>query len=133
MGQALRKYLPALLLLGCIHAYQPAELDFSRQADSFDRVLYALRDDYPSLAEVDRDGFRIQSAWISCEDGGRPAQRRLSLFLGEPGVMNVVVEVRYLRLGVFGDPSWTSPQGHQTWEREILEQISAALEPMAGV
>jgi hypothetical protein len=119
-----------MLLLGsCVHSYRPAELKFQEQSDSFDRVLYALRDDYPSLAQVDREGFRIQSAWIACEDRGTPAQRRLSLFREAPGLINLVVEVRYLKLGVFGGPSWTSPQGHQTWEREILEQITAALQP----
>ncbi len=128
MGPALRS-LGLLVLLGaCVHAYRPAELSFAAQPDSFDRVLYALRDDYPSLTEVDRDGFRIQSAWIACEDRGTPAQRRLSLFLERPGLMSVVVEVRYLKLAVFGNPSWTTPQGHQTWEREIVEQISAALQ-----
>ena len=126
MGAGMR-ILPALLLLAaCVHAYQPSRLRLAPSDEAFDRILHVLRDDYPSLVEVDRENFRIQSAWISCEDRGVPAQRRLNLFIDEPGGLNVLVEVRYLHLGMFGDPSWTSPRGHRPWETELLARIEAA-------
>ncbi len=125
-GPGLRA-LPVLLLVGaCVHAYQPSKLSFLPDDDAFDRILFVLRDDYPSLVEVDRANFRIQSAWISCEDRGVPAQRRLNLFVDRPGDLSLLIEVRYLRLGFFGDPSWTSPRGHRPWETELLTRISEA-------
>ena len=126
MGQSLRA-LPALLLLSaCVLPYQPSRLTISMSDDAFDRILYVLRDDYSSLAEADRDSFRIQSTWTSCEDRGVPAQRRLNLFMDEPGDLSVLVEVRYLHLGFFGDPSWTSARGHRPWETELLMRIEEA-------
>lgn len=126
MGRGLRTFSALLLVSACVHAYQPSKLNIGAQGDAFDRILYVLRDDYPSLADVDRENHRIQSAWISCEDRGVPAQRRLDLFMDPPGAVNVLVEVRYLQLGLFGDPSWTAPRGHRAWETELLTQIEAA-------
>ncbi len=129
MGQALRT-LPLLLLVSaCVLPYQPSRLSLVPGDDAFDRILYLLRDDYPALVEVDRENFRIQSRWISCEDRGVPAQRRLNLFMDGPGDLSVLVEVRYLRVGIFGDPSWTSARGHRPWETELLLRIEEAFAP----
>lgn len=124
MGQGLRSLAVLLALGACVLPYQPSRLTIPTGEDAFDRILYVLRDDYPSLADVDREHFRIQSAWIPCEDRGLPAQRRLDLFLDGPGNLRILVEVRYLHLGWFGGASWTAARGHRPWETELLQRIA---------
>ena len=123
---------PAALLLAalasCVSAYQPGTVDLPvpMPDGTFERVLHIVQL-YYSEVEVDRERFFIKSSWHPCDDRGQPAQRRLTLFLDEPGVLAVIVEARYLQVPLIGDPSWTPLRGHRRWEDELIKALEQAL------
>ena len=119
-----------LLVLGACAAapYQPAlvELDHPLDESRFRLLLDVIRNDYPEV-DVDEAAFRVQSSWLPCADRGTPALRRLTLYEDPPGVLAVVVEVRYLRISTFGGASWSASRGHAEWEYALIDDLRRVL------
>jgi hypothetical protein len=125
----MRRALSCLLAIGtgCVAPYRPALLEVGPSSpDLFERIVAVVQRHYGDL-ELEPDAFRIRSGWQPCTDRGRPATRRLSMFLMEEGALAAVVEVRYLRADLLRDPSWSAVHGHVRWEHEILDAIEAEL------
>lgn len=123
--------LAAAALAACAApAYSPCPLDLGHAlpADAFARCRDVLLRRYDALTESDPQSFRLQTDWAPSQDP--PGERRASVYL-DPVVddsLAVVVELRYLRLpSWFGLPGWTSPRGDAAAERELVEELRAAL------
>ncbi len=123
-----------LVLGACASPYQDATLNLPLPlaSEAIDQVIAAVRVDYPHLT-VDREAFRIQSSWNPLEDRGVACQRRLTLYLEDPGVLHCVVEVRYLRASMLSNPSWSASEGHSQWEYELLNRIDTLFRAMDAV
>ena len=130
LGSAGRLATVLGLLVGCAPLpYQPAHAEVAViPADAFDRAVDVVAAMYPRLAVRDAMGFRIQSAWLPYQRGEATGQKRASLFLDGPGRVGVVVETRYLRLGLGGVASWSSAVAAPRLERDLVVALQAALE-----
>ncbi len=121
--------LLASVVGGCAVApYDPARVTFDGLAPdaAFRRCLDVVRVWFPNV-EADAAAFRMQSDWLTVDDSGRPARRRLSLFRDGPDAIGFVVEVSYLEFDWLGEPLWTTPRGHSRWERELEAALRQAL------
>ena len=117
--------LLTVLLGGCAVAYEPEPVRHvvPLSADAFDAVLEAFRDRYPRVKEADQVAFRIQSEWLTFQHGDVPGYRRASVFRGDDGQLNVIVEMYFLDLGLDG----ASPTG-VVGDRREEQQFAAMLE-----
>lgn len=110
-------------------AYTPCPLDLDQPLppDAFLRCREVLLRRYDALTESDAEAFRLQTAWSPSQDP--PGERRASVYLDAAVAdsLAVVVELRYVRLPWFGLPGWTSPRGDAAAERELAEELRAAL------
>ena len=120
--------LAVLALAGCTVPYQPLEQEIELlPTDAFDRVAETVRAVYPRLSVLDRETFRIQSAWLPFDDR-RAGERRATVYLEGDRTLSVVVETRYLRVGFWSGPKWSSPRGDARLERELMAALVAVLE-----
>ncbi len=125
----LRRVGVVLLLAACTTPYQPAVARVpAMPPDAFDRVVAVTRMLYPGLAQVDREGFRIQSAWLPLDDGECAGQKRASVFRVGEDELGVVVETRYLGIDLLGTPTWSTARGDRGLERELLGAVVGAVE-----
>lgn len=109
--------------------YQPARLTIPGgfPEDVFDRTLVVLQQGWQPLAEVDPEGFRLQTDWLPHEHRGTPGQKRATVFLDDPVTLAVLVEVRYLRMPTFGGPEWSDVRGDPVLEKQLLESLRQAM------
>jgi hypothetical protein len=108
--------------------YRPAfvELLATAPADTFDKVLAAVRRHYPRLVVTEREPLRIQSDWLSHDRHGTPGQRRATVY-AEGRRLAVVVEVRYLLERWFTDPQWSRIGGDPGLEDELVATLQSEL------
>ena len=107
-------------------AYAPLPLPL--EADAFDRVLFAVRQEFPTVTLVDREAFRIQTAWRTANRYRVAAKSRATLWLDETVALRVVVESQFLRPALFGVPQWSSIEGDPALERELIDRVLVAFE-----
>ena len=117
----------ALILASCaVPGYTPAtaSLSLPLTEGAFERALAAVADRYSAIVIKDGQGFRIQTDWAPHSHGGVPGQRRATVFLEDEGMLNVVVEVRYLEFSLLSDDArWSSIRADAALERELLEAV----------
>lgn len=123
---------PAVLLLAVAcsaPSYSPYPLDLGDElpADAFARCREVLLRRYETLTRVDEAAFLLQTDWASSQEP--PGERRASVFRDPdvPGSLSVVVELRRVKLPMFGLPGWTEPRGDDAAERELAEVLREAL------
>ena len=118
------------LLASCVATvpYEPARqrLPLSLPDDAFIRVRDAVAIEYPSLVEADPDEFVVRTDWCPRDHRGVATKARATLWL-EDDDLCAVVEVRYLRGTLLGNPEWTSAMSQPFWERDLLERANSAL------
>jgi len=104
MMRAISAAVLVTLLAGCAVPYQPESVSHPvpLAAGAFDRVLGVFHDRHARVAVADRDAFRIQTEWLPFQRGDVPGYRRSSVFRGEGGYLNVIVEMYFLELGAGG-------------------------------
>ncbi len=132
MGQGLRILLAlAGLWLGssCSLPYQPEAVEHSLPlpADAFMRVQHTLQLFYPRLAQVDAQAFRLQSEWLPHQRQDVGGFKRATVFLNEQQVLQVVVEVQYLRMGFDGMPHKTPVRGDRDLEHALAQALAKVL------
>ena len=126
----------ALALLWCAvtactspSPYQPAQARIDDlPADAFQRSVDVVRAQYPRLAVVEAEGFRIQSNWLPHQRGKATGSRRATVFLDDEDRINVVVETRYLGVSLLGNASWSSVRADPGLELELLQALVQVLE-----
>ena len=119
-----------VLAAGCATgSHDPATLEAERPlvADDFDRVVDLVLERGFRPLQVDAEARRLSSDWIDTETPMRPGLRRLYLdFVGD-GRIELLVEVKWLRLGVWNDPYWTAPEVDYAEENELIETIGSLI------
>lgn len=109
--------------------YQPAWTETSPRAfdaAAFEAAVATVRVDYPRLAVVDQDAFRLQSAWVPHQRDTAVGERRATVYR-EGDRLAVVVEARYLRETLLGSPQWGPAAGDPTLERALVERLDRVL------
>jgi hypothetical protein len=128
---AVKRLAFALLLVAaaaCAVPYEPAAATVpALPADAFARALDVVRVQYPRLAVADAGAFKIQSQWLPFDRAQATGERRATVYLDGGDRLCVVVETRYLGVGLLGEPSWSSVRGDPQLERELLEALVQAL------
>ena len=122
--------LSVLLAAACSSpGYSPFPLDLGDELpeDAFARCREVLLRRYETLTRSDADGFLLQTDWAASQDP--PGERRASVFRDPEvdGSLSVVVELRRVKLPMFGLPGWTEPRGDPAAERELAEVLREAL------
>jgi len=113
--------------VACAVPYQPAQRYLPMMSErAFDRAVSVVRAEYPRLAVVNEPAFRIQSNWIPHDPVGLTGEKRATVYV-EQGMLSVVVETRYLGVGLTGAPAWSAVRGDPGLERALLDKLVAAL------
>ena len=125
MRRAIHGWVLVAVLVGCAVPYQPESVSHlvPLAADAFDRVLGVFHDRYAPVAVADREAFRIQSEWLPFQRGDVPGYRRASVFRGEGGYLNVIVEMYFLNLGAGG-----ATRSKTVGDGRAEQQLAAVLE-----
>jgi hypothetical protein len=127
---AVERALLGVLLAGCTAVpYQalPVAPPGGLPADAYERARSVLIDQWRSLVIDDAESFRLQTAWRPNARGETPARERATVFKSAPGTLGVMVEVSYLKQGLFGDFSWSSPRGDPEREQQLGEALETVL------
>ena len=139
MRRSLRRCPPLVLCLalcplpwvgGCVTPYDPAKLELQAPlpADTERRVLDVLNHQGYRLGQIQRDPLRVRTQWSNYQRGDVPGWKRAAVFLAEPATLNVLVEVRYLNLGMFGTPYETEVSGDRNLEAVLIDALRDAFE-----
>lgn len=122
--------LAVALLAGCvIGTHDPATIEAERPlvAEDFDRVVdLVLKRGFRPL-NVDHEARKLSSDWIDTDTPTRPGLRRLYLDFVDGERIELLVEVKWIRLGVLNDPYWTSPEVDYAEENELIETLESLL------
>ncbi|MHC4514575.1 MAG: hypothetical protein ACYS5W_12835 [Planctomycetota bacterium] len=115
--------------------YDPARLELQTPVpeDTEQRVLKVLRHHGYRLGEVQRDPLRVRTRWSHHQRAEVPGWKRAAVFLDErfldePATLNVVVEVRYLNIGLFGKVYETEVSADRNLEQVLIEALRDAFQ-----
>ena len=118
--------LVALWPSACVTgSHEPATLEVEKALgdEDFDRVVSLLLERGYRPLDVEAEQRRIRSDWMDTGTLRRPGLKRLHLDFPDPHRIELLVEVKWLRLGILDDPYWTTPAVDYDEERALLDML----------
>ncbi len=117
------------VLWGCVTAYDPARLQLQALPEDADkRVVKVLNDRGYRLGQVQRNPLRVRTRWSRHQRGEVPGWKRAAVFVDQPATLSVVVEVRYLNVGMFGWPYETEIHADRELEERLIQALRDAFQ-----
>jgi hypothetical protein len=96
--------------------------------DADQRVVKVLRDNGYRLAQVEQDPLRVRTGWSHHQRGDVPGWKRAAVYVDAPSTLNVVVEVRYLNIGMLGWPYETDIYADRELEEVLIQALRDAFQ-----
>ncbi len=116
-------------LWGCVTAYDPARLELQElPQDTEQRVLRVLHHHGYRMGQVQRGPLRVRTRWSHHQRGEVPGWKRAAVFVDQPSTLSVVVEVRYLNVGMFGWPYETEIHADRELELALVQSLRDAFQ-----